>query len=386
MVCRLPRTLALALLALVSLVAVTPVGAQQSAPLPTPQALRAREVECEERLQTIYQQRSAGVGKTHSSVEAQAAEWHGLEAAMATQRTCLIDTDEAMIKTLAAQEAECQKLAERAAPGAAAGTSEGARCAGEARRERAIRQQLKGFRAQQYACEQQTAKFDELLRAQSATPPAAPQTAAGAPDRSYRDQTAERRAIEQARERSMVCAQQASVQLGRLKASLGMAPSSPGAASEEAFQRETAALLDLIRRAGEGASTWPYETFAKEVETLRGRLVTYRHGQQIMIGRNPEAARPLFGAAEALLAVAAAWESEVRAGRDAARFKADIELALQRDASPTARAHLPNSRRGLESALSVQSAAARARTDALSRLNASLAGLQTLDAPPTGAR
>ena len=105
-----------------------------------------------------------------------------------------------------------------------------------------------------------------------------------------------------------------------------------------------------------------------------------------MIGRNPEAARPLFGAAEALLAVAAAWESEVRAGRDAARFKADIEAALQRDTSPTARAHLPNSRRGLESALSVQSAAARARTDALSRLNSSLAGLQTLDAPPTGAR
>jgi hypothetical protein len=300
---------------------------------------------------------------------------------MKAQRNCLIETDEAFVKTLAAQEAECQKLAERAVAGSAE-AAEGARCAGEARRERGIRQQLKGFRAQQYACEQQTAKLDEMLRAEAAPPTSATPEAG----RSYRDQAAERRAMEQARERSLVCAQQASVQMGRLKASLGMAATSPGAASEESFARETAATLDLVRRAGEGASTWPYETFAKAVETLRGRLITYRHAQQIMITRNPEPARRLFDAADALFAVAKAWESEVKAGRDAERFRADIDAAQQRDASPTARAHLPNSRRGLESALTAQAAAARARTDALSRLNSSLANLQTLDAPRTGAR
>src|SRR4029453_19101653 len=39
-----------------------------------------------------------------------------------------------------------------------------------------------------------------------------------------------------------------------------------------------------------------------------------------------------------------------------------------------------------ERAISVEAAAARARTDALSRLNSSLAGLQTLEAPPTSPR
>jgi hypothetical protein len=382
----LPRTSALVLVTLLPLAVVVPVAAQQTAALSTPQALRAREAECEQRLHAIYRQRSEGVGRVHPSEDSKAAEWKALEAAMQAQRTCLTETDDALVKALAAQEAECQKVADRGASGAVAGTGEGARCAAEAKRERAIRQQLKGFRAQQYACEQQTAKFDELLRAQSTNPPAAPETSASAPGRSYRDQAAERRAIEQARERSMVCAQQASMQMGHLRAQLGMAPSSPGAATEEAFQRETAALLDLVRRAGEGATTGPYETFAKSVETLRGRLVTYRHRQQLMIARSPDAARRLFGAADALFAVATAWESEVRAGRDAERFKADIEAAQTRGASPTARAHLPNSRRGLESALSAQATAARERTDALSRLNSTLAGLQTLDAPPTGAR
>jgi hypothetical protein len=381
-----PTTLTLILVALLTLVAA-PVRAQKNVQedvSPPPPVLRAREAACEERLQTIYRQRIEGVGKTHPSVEAKAVEWNGLEAAMKAQRDCLIDTDEAFIKTLAAQEAECQKLAERAQAGSGE-AAEGARCAGEARRERAIRQQLKGFRAQQYACEQQTARLDEMLRAQEASPAPSPSATPEA-GRSYRDQAAERRAMEQARERSLVCAQQASAQMGRLKASLGMAATSPGAASEEAFARETAAMLDLVRRAGEGASTGPYETFAKAIETLRGRLVTYRHAQQIMITRNPAPARRLFDATDALFAVATAWESEVRAGRDAARFKADIEAAQQRDASPTARAHLPNSRRGLESALTAQATAARARTDALSRLNSTLAGLQTLDAPRTGAR
>jgi hypothetical protein len=378
----------LALVALQAVATAAPIRAQQNAQdnasLPPPPVLRAREAACEERLQTIYRQRIEGVGKTHPSVEAKAAEWNGLEAAMKAQRNCLLETDEAFITTLAAQEGECQKLAERAAAGSGE-AAEGARCAAEARRERGIRQQVKGFRAQQYACEQQTAKLDEMLRAQTA--PAGPSTS-GTPaaGRSPRDQAAERRAMEQARERSLVCAQQASVQMGRLKTSLGMAPTSPGAASEEAFARETAATLDLVRHAGEGASTWPYETFAKAVETLRGKLVTYRHGQQIMIARNPEPARRLFDTADALFAVATAWDSEVKAGRDAARFKADIDAAQQRDATPTARAHLPNSRRGLDSALTAQAAAARARTDALSRLNSSLAGLQTLDAPRTGAR
>jgi hypothetical protein len=385
-----PTTLTLALVTLLAVGAAAPVHAQQNpqenASLPPPPVLRAREAACEERLQAIYRQRIEGVAKTHPSVEAKAAEWNGLESAMKAQRDCLVETDEAFIKTLAAQEAECQKLAERAAAGSSE-AAEGARCAGEARRERGIRQQLKGFRAQQYACEQQTAKLDEMLRAQAApAATAAPSSVTPEAGRSYRDQAAERRTMEQARERSLVCAQQASVQMGRLKAALGMAPTSPGAASEESFARETAATLDHIRRAGEGASTWPYETFAKAIETLRGRLVTYRHGQQIMIARNPEPARRVFDTADALFAVATAWESEVRAGRDAARFKADIEAAQQRDASPTARAHLPNSRRGLESALTAQATAARARTDALSRLNSSLAGLQTLDAPRTGAR
>src|SRR5262245_17008411 len=383
-----PTTPVLALIAVVAAAAAVPVRAQQSAPgnapLPTPQALRAREAACEERLQSIYRQRSEAVAKTRPGVESKAAEWDGLETAMQAQRNCLTETDDALIRALAGQEAECERLAERAVARSAE-AAEGARGAGEARRERAIRQQLKRFRAQQFVCEQQTAKLDEMLRAQAT--PATPSTSA-TPEagRPYRDQAAERRAMERARERSLVCAQQVSVQMGRLKASLGLAPTSAGAADEQAFARETAANLHRDGQTGEGASTWPYEMFAKAVETLRVRLAAYRHSQRIMIARNPEPARRLFDAADALFAVATAWESEVNAGRDAEHFKADIDAAHQRDASPTARAHLPNSRRGLESAVTAQAAAARAKPDALSRLNSSLAGLQTLDAPPTGAR
>jgi hypothetical protein len=359
-------------------------GQESKAQASTPQALRSREAECEARLQEVYRQRSEGVGKVYPSAEAKAAEWQQLETALQTERTCLTQTDEALVKALAAQEAECQKLAERRGAGTEDASRDAARCAAEVRRERAVRQQVKGFRAQQYTCEAQVAKFDDALRAPVAPPPTAPNGTAPPQDRSYRDQTAERRALEQARERSLVCAQQAAAQLGHLKGSQGASP--VAAASEEAFQRDTAAVLELIRRAGEGASTGTYEAFAKSIETLRGRLATYRYTHQVLITRDPDAARRLVAASDALFSVAQAWESELRAGRDAVRFRAEIEAAMRRDASPTARASLPNNQRGLESATNVQAASARARADALSRLNSSLAGLQTLDVPPTGAR
>ncbi len=190
--------------------------------------------------------------------------------------------------------------------------------------------------------------------------------------------------MEQARERSLACAQQAAAQLGHLKGPLGASP--VAAASEEAFQQDTAAVLELIRRAGESASSGSYEAFAKSIEILHGRLATYRHTHQVLIARNSDAARRLVAASDALFSVAEAGGAEVRAGRDAAEFRADIEAAMRRDASLTARASLHNSQRGLEGATNAQAAANRARTDALSRLNSSLAGLQTLDVPPTGAR
>ena len=355
-------------------------GQQPPAQLLNAQALRAREAECEARLQAVYRQRSEGVGKVYPSAEAKAAEWLQLETALQAERTCLTETDEALVKALTAQEAECQKLAGRRQPGSNDDSRDVARCTAEVRQERAVRQQVKGFRARQYTCEAQVAKFDEALRAPVA--PAAPDGTAPPQGRTYRDQAADRRAMEQARERSLVCAQQAAAQLGHLKGS----QSPVAAASEEAFQQDTATVLELIRRAGESASSGPYEAFAKSVETLRARLATYRHTHQVLIARNPDAGRRLVAASDALFSVAQAWELEVRAGRDAAGFRNDIEAAMRRDASPTARASLPNSQRGLEGATTAQAAAARARTDALSRLNSSLAGLQTLDVPPTSTR
>lgn len=243
---------------------------------------------------------------------------------------------------------------------------------------------MKGFRAQRYACEQQTARFEEMLRAQAATPPVLPE--AGAPGRTYRDQVSEMRALEQARDRSLACARQAAMQQGQLKASLGLSPAGTGAASDEVFERDSAALLELIRGAGEGASTWSYEAFARAIETLRARLAAYRQAHQTLIAHDPDAPARLITAAQALFRVAEAWASELRAGRDAARFKADLEAGLRRDASPSARVAVAESRRGFDAATDAQASAARARTDALSRMQSSLAGLQTTDIPRTGAR
>ena len=138
------------------------------------QALRAREAECEARLQVVYRQRSEGVGKVYPSAEAKAAEWQQLETALQAERTCLTETDEALVKALTAQEAECQKLAGRRPSGSNDDSGDAARCAAEVRRERAARQQVKGFRARQYTCEAQVAKFDEALRARVTPPPPPP--------------------------------------------------------------------------------------------------------------------------------------------------------------------------------------------------------------------
>ena len=96
-----PTTPVLALIAVVVVNAAVPVRAQQSAPgnapLSTPQALRAQEAACEERLQSIYRQRSEAVTKTHPGVEAKAAQSDGFETAMQAQRNCLTETDEALI-------------------------------------------------------------------------------------------------------------------------------------------------------------------------------------------------------------------------------------------------------------------------------------------------
>jgi hypothetical protein len=139
--------------------------------------------------------------------------------------------------------------------------------------------------------------------------------------------------MEQARERSLACAQQAAAQLGHLKGSLGASP--VAAASEEAFQQDTAVVLELIRRAGESASSGSYEAFAKSIETLRGRLATYRHTHQVLIARNPDAARRLIAASDALFSVAEAWGAGSQGrtrrrwvpgrhrGRDAARCLSD---------------------------------------------------------------
>jgi hypothetical protein len=329
-------------------------------------------------------QRGEVVGKVYLSAEAKAADWQQLETALQAERTCLTQTDEALVTALTSQEAECQKLTGRRPPGSNDDSRDAARCAAEVRHERAVRRQVKGFRARQYTCEAQVAKFDEALRAPVTPLPAAPDGTAPPQGRAYRDQAAERRAMEQARERSLACAQQAAAQLGHIKGSLGASP--VAAASEEAFQQDTAAVLELIRRAGESASSGSYEVFAKSIETLRGRLATYRHTHQVLIARNPDAARRLIAASDALFSVAEAWGAEVKAGRDAAGFRADIVAAMRRDASPTARASLPNSQRGLEGATNAQAAAARARTDAPE--SAQLLAGRSADAgvPPTGAR
>ena len=83
----------------------------------TPQALREREAECEARLQAIYRLRGEVVGKVYSSAEAKAADWQQLETALQVERTCLTQTDEALVKALTSQEAECQKLTGRRPPG-----------------------------------------------------------------------------------------------------------------------------------------------------------------------------------------------------------------------------------------------------------------------------
>ena len=93
-------------------------GQQPSGQPLNAQALRAREAECEARLQAVYRQRSEGVGKVYASAEAKAAEWQQLETALQAERTCLTETDDALVKALTAQEAECQKLAGRRSPGA----------------------------------------------------------------------------------------------------------------------------------------------------------------------------------------------------------------------------------------------------------------------------
>ena len=159
-----------------ALAAVVPVRAQESRLLPaTLEALRAREVECESRLQNIYRQRSDSVRKVYPSPEARAAEWRQLEAARQQQQACLTEIDDALVQALTTQEAECRK----------------SRCATDARQERIARQQMKGFRAQQYACEQQTSRFEELLRAQTTTPPVVPE--GSATGRTSRDQVSEMR-------------------------------------------------------------------------------------------------------------------------------------------------------------------------------------------------
>ena len=63
-----PTTLVPPLAGLLALAAAASVLAQDNASLPPPPVLRAREAACEERLQTIYRQRSEGVGKTYPSV------------------------------------------------------------------------------------------------------------------------------------------------------------------------------------------------------------------------------------------------------------------------------------------------------------------------------
>ena len=85
-------------------------GQESKAQPSTPQALRAREAECEARLQAIYRQRGEVVSKVYPSAEAKAADWQRLETALQAERTCLTQTDEALVKALTAQEAECQKL------------------------------------------------------------------------------------------------------------------------------------------------------------------------------------------------------------------------------------------------------------------------------------
>jgi predicted outer membrane protein len=56
-------------------------GQESKAQPSTPQALRAREAECEARLQAIYRQRGEVVGKVSPSAEAKAADWQQLETA-----------------------------------------------------------------------------------------------------------------------------------------------------------------------------------------------------------------------------------------------------------------------------------------------------------------
>ena len=161
------------------------------------------------------------------------AEWRQLETERQQQQACLTEIDDALVQALTTQESEV------GSPGVPP----------TRRRERIARQQMKGFRAQRYACEQQTARFEEMLRAQAATPPVLPKPARPAVRIATRSARCERRSR---RRQSLACARQAAMQQGQLKASLGLSPAGTGAASDEVFERDSAALLELIRGAGEG--------------------------------------------------------------------------------------------------------------------------------------
>ena len=138
--CLAPRRLPLALVAV-----VVPIGAQESRLLPTALGLYGRaRWRCQSRLQPMATAR-AGVADAANLPH---RDRRGHRPARPRRKPSVAKS--------------------RSATRGAAGT--GSR-----------REQTKGFRAQRYACEQQTAQFDEMLRAQAATPPARPD--AGGPDR-----------------------------------------------------------------------------------------------------------------------------------------------------------------------------------------------------------
>jgi hypothetical protein len=190
-------------------------------------ALRMREKDCLQRAASVTQQRREATFKPYVTEEARVADWSRLETALQDQRQCLIQTNEALTRSLAALEIGCQRIVDSRAPGAAAEVHDAARCVEGARGERLNRERLAGFRAQQFACDQEGASIDRFARKEVASPNYTQGTS-----RTYRDQSSDLRMFEQARAQKEACASNAAVQIAILQQALGLSNSATAGSGE----------------------------------------------------------------------------------------------------------------------------------------------------------
>jgi hypothetical protein len=312
-------------------------------------ALTARERECESRTVTIGQQRVNAATASYPSPEAQAADWDRLDRMLAAERRCTTGADDDILQILARLETECQRLDSAAA----------LRCVERARAERAVRKQIQILRAEQYRCEQDAMRADASIR---------------------RGPAPDLRLLERRRADSVLCARSAGTKQEDLKRALAAraagdsnSPAQQLAAETRAqsYERDTRALLDLLRRTVQGlsGSNVPgYETFTRDMDALQRGLIVYRSRYQGLIA-SLDAARPrkLLEAADLLVSTAGIWRAELQARREAAGVRTDVQAGSRSDASASARLALPDNRRSLEGFIMTEQAAAQQRAERWAR-------------------